>query len=265
MQAWKHCGLCLSRGLFYSRTDFLLTRANMAAIRQVAVCLHLFRATSSEIFSKKATLQRLLKMPEIKQTNIVSFSMGCGLCTVPFVQHAENLSHESLIRRASCLVTDSANTYLSQTTMALVDALTLYTKALHTLIALQKRYLSSIGKLTPAEEDSIWQVIIGQRVEVGDRLDECKRFESNWLNAVNICELSAEAAYNSGAQSASNALKCSIQAAQSKVEEMRKLQVVAQKSLAEMKAEEIQRMAEYASSINLQDLEDVPEAYLRED
>lgn len=56
-----------------------------------------------------------------------------------------------------------------------------------------------------------------------------------------------------------------MQAAQSKVEEMRKLQMAAQKSLAEMKAEEIQRMAEYASSINLQDLEDIPEAYLRED
>lgn len=56
-----------------------------------------------------------------------------------------------------------------------------------------------------------------------------------------------------------------MKAAQSKVEEMRKLQMAAQKSLAEMKAEEIQRMAEYASSINLQDLEDIPEAYLRED
>lgn len=41
-----------------------------------------------------------------------------------------------------------------------------YFQALHTLIAIQKRYLDSIGKLTPAEEDSFWQVIIGQRVEV---------------------------------------------------------------------------------------------------
>ncbi|MCI4385656.1 hypothetical protein PGIGA_G00053070 [Pangasianodon gigas] len=265
MQALGHCGLCVSRGLFQSRNDFLLTRANMAAIRQAAACLHLFRATASGIFINRKPVQRLLRIPEMMQTNIVSFSMGSGLCTVPFIQQAENLSHESLIRRASCLVTDSANTYLSQTTMALVDALTLYTKALHTLIALQKRYLASIGKLTPAEEDSIWQVIIGQRVEVGDRLDECKRFESNWMIAINICEMSAEAAYNSGAEHASNALKSSMQAAQSMVEEMRKLQVAAQKSLAEMKAEEIQRMAEYASSINLQDLEDVPEAYLRED
>lgn len=69
----------------------------------------------------------------------------------------------------------------------------------------------------------------------------------------------------SGAEHASNALKSSMQAAQSKVEEMRKLEAVAQKSLAEIKAEEIQKMAEYTSSINLQDLEDVPEAYLRED
>lgn len=69
----------------------------------------------------------------------------------------------------------------------------------------------------------------------------------------------------SGAEHSSDALKSNMQAAQSKIEEMKKLQLTAQKSLAEMKAEEIQRMAEYASSINLQDLEDVPEAYLRED
>ncbi|KAK3531601.1 hypothetical protein QTP70_024993 [Hemibagrus guttatus] len=267
MQAFGHCGVCVSRGLFQRRTDFLLTLANMGAVRQAAACLHLLRATASGIFINRKPVQRLLRIPVMMQTHAVSFSTGIGLCTVPFIQQAENLSHESLIRRASCLVTDSASTYLSQTTMALVDALTLYTKALHTLIALQKRYLASIGKLTPAEEDSIWQVIIGQRVEVGDRLDECKRFESNWVNAINICEVSAETAYNSGmwAEHASNALKSSMQAAQSKVEEMRKLQMAAQKSLAEMKAEEIQRMAEYASSINLQDLEDFPEAYLRED
>lgn len=39
-------------------------------------------------------------------------------------------------------------------------------QAVHTLIALQKRYLDSLGKLSAAEEDTIWQVIIGQRAEV---------------------------------------------------------------------------------------------------
>lgn len=38
------------------------------------------------------------------------------------------VSHEALIKRASSLVTDSANTYLSQTTLALVDSLTQYAK-----------------------------------------------------------------------------------------------------------------------------------------
>ncbi|KAI4898925.1 hypothetical protein NFI96_028007 [Prochilodus magdalenae] len=265
MQAFRHCGLCVSRGLFQSRTDFLHSEANMAAIRRAAACLNLFRGASTSLCSNRKSVRQLLRAPAVRRTDAVSFSVGSALCAVPITQQVENLSHESLIRRASCLVTDSANTYLSQTTLALVDALTFYTKALHTLVALQKRYLNSIGKLTPAEEDSIWQVIIGQRVEVSDRLDECKRFESNWMNAVNICELSAVAAYNSGAEHASMALKTSLQVAQSKVEEMRKIQLAAEKSLAETKAEEIQRMAEYASSINLHDLEDVPEAYLRED
>ncbi|XP_072547452.1 diablo, IAP-binding mitochondrial protein a [Salminus brasiliensis] len=265
MQAYRHCGRCVSRGLFQGRTDFLHSEANMAAIRRAAACLSVLRGATTAICSQRKSARQLLRTPPVSVTDAVTFSVGSALCSVPFIEQVENLSHESLIRRASCLVTDSANTYLSQTTLALVDALTLYTKGLHTLIALQKRYLNSIGKLTPAEEDSIWQVIIGQRVEVSDRLDECKRFESNWMNAISICELSAEAAYNSGAEHASVALKTSLEVAQSKVEEMRKLQAAAEKSLAETKAEEIQRMAEYASSINLHDLEDIPEAYLRED
>lgn len=53
--------------------------------------------------------------------------------------------------------------------------------------------------------------------------------------------------------------------AQGKVEELRKISKEAKKKLAETKAEEIQRMAEYASSIDIKELEDIPEAYLRED
>lgn len=43
MQALGHCGFCVPRRLFQSRTDFLLTRANMAAIRQAASRLHFLR------------------------------------------------------------------------------------------------------------------------------------------------------------------------------------------------------------------------------
>ncbi|XP_056329551.1 diablo, IAP-binding mitochondrial protein a isoform X2 [Danio aesculapii] len=265
MQAVKNCGLCASGSFLKGRTDFLLARRNMAVLRMSAACVQLLKDKTSVLCNSSVHQRLILQcLPKVARSNAIPFSVGSGLCAVPFTQ-VENLSHESLIRRASCLVTDSANTYLSQTTLALVDALTQYAKALHTLISLQKRYITSIGKLSPAEEDSIWQVIIGQRVEVSDRLEECKRFESNWMNAINICELSAEAAYNSGAEHACTATKTNLQVAQSKVEEIRKISKEAEKKLAETKAEEIQRMAEYASSIDIHDLEDVPEAYLRED
>ncbi|XP_042626947.1 diablo homolog, mitochondrial-like isoform X2 [Cyprinus carpio] len=263
MQAFRNCGLCASGSLLKGRTDFLVARRNMAVLRLSAACVQLLKDKAS-VFCRSPVHQRLLRLPEVARSNRVAFSLASSLCAVPFTQ-VENLSHESLIRRASCLVTDSANTYLSQTTLALVDALTQYAKAVHTLIALQKRYITAIGKQTPAEEDSIWQVIIGQRVEVSDRLEACKRFESNWMNAINICELSADAAYNSGAEHACTATKTNLQVAQCKVEELRKISKEAEKKLAETKAEEIQRMAEYASSIAIHDLEDIPEAYLRED
>jgi len=68
-----------------------------------------------------------------------------------------------------------------------------------------------------------------------------------------------------GAEHACTATKTNLQVAQSKVEEIRKISREAKKKLAETKAEEIQRMAEYVSSIDINDLEDIPEAYLRED
>lgn len=68
-----------------------------------------------------------------------------------------------------------------------------------------------------------------------------------------------------GAEHACKATKTNLQVAQSKVEEIRKISREAKKKLAETKAEEIQRMAEYVSSIDINDLEDIPEAYLRED
>lgn len=41
---------------------------------------------------------------------------------------AEILSHDSLVKRAASLVTDSSSTFLSQTTLALIDAITEYSK-----------------------------------------------------------------------------------------------------------------------------------------
>uniref|UniRef100_W5MST5 Direct IAP-binding protein with low pI n=1 Tax=Lepisosteus oculatus TaxID=7918 RepID=W5MST5_LEPOC len=235
----------------------------MAAFRRGVQSVGLFRCSWSVLSSSR---HRIVRIPLLLRSNFLSLGAGGGLCAVPFSKQAENLSHEALIRRASSLVTDSANTYLSQTTLALVDALAQYAKAVHTLIALQKRYMNSIGKLTPAEEDAIWQVIIGARVEMNDKLDTCRHFESNWMNAINLSELAAEAAYNAGADQASVTARTNLNMAQTQVEEMKRLSSEAEKQLAEVKVEEIQRTAAQAAATRAFEKEDdVPEAYLRED
>ncbi|XP_071353052.1 diablo IAP-binding mitochondrial protein-like isoform X2 [Trachinotus anak] len=237
----------------------------MATLKRGVSYLSIFRSCARVLFScKKPAVHKLGKWTNVLYTSIASLTIGGGLCAVPFKQ-VENLSHDSLIRRAASLVTDSSSTFLSQTTLALIDAITEYSKAVHTLIALQRRYLASVGKLSPAEEDSIWQVIIGQRAEVSDRHDECKRFESTWVSAVKMCETAAEAAYTSGAEHASITVRTNIQVSQSQVEEAQKISVDAEKKLAETKVMEIERIAQYAASLENSDEEEVPEAYLRED
>ncbi|XP_028275383.1 diablo homolog, mitochondrial-like [Parambassis ranga] len=241
-------------------------RTDMAALRRWAAYLSFVRRSARLQFSScKPAGHKAVRWTNLLYTGVTSLAVGGGLCAVPFKQ-AENLSHDALIRRAASLATDSSSTFLSQTTLAVIDAITEYSKAVHTLIALQKRYLASLDKLTPAEEDSIWQVIIGKRVEVSDRQEECKRFELTWFNAVKLCEVAAEAAYVSGAEHACITIRTNIQVAQSQVEQAQKLSLDADKKLAETKVMEVERMAQYAaSSQGTNDEEEVPEAYLRED
>ncbi|XP_060902908.1 diablo IAP-binding mitochondrial protein-like [Labrus mixtus] len=233
----------------------------MAALRAVTSYLRLLRSSARVLLSSR----KPGKWRSILFTSVASLSVGGGLCAIPFRQ-VDNLSHDSLVKRAASLVTDSSSTFLSQATLALIDAITDYSKAVHTLIALQRRYLDSLGKLTPAEEDTIWQVIIRQRAEVSDRQGECKRFELTWITAVKLCETAAEAAYTSGAEHASITVRTNIQVAQTQVDEVQKLSADADKKLAETKVMEVERMAQYAASLqNTNEEEEVPEAYLRED
>ncbi|XP_041796703.1 diablo homolog, mitochondrial-like [Chelmon rostratus] len=243
-----------------------MQRTKMATQRTVTTCLRLLRSSARVLFSgRKPAVHKPGKWSNILCTGVASLTVGGGLCAIPFKQ-AENLSHDSLIRRAASVVTDSSSTFLSQATLALIDAITEYSKAVHTLIALQRRYLDSLGKLTPAEEDTIWQVIISQRAEVNDRQDECKRFESTWVSAVKLCETAAEVAYTSGAEHASITVRTNIQVAQSQVEEAQKLSVDANEKMVKAKVMEVERMTQYAASLqNSSDEEEVPEAYLRED
>ncbi|KAM9318837.1 diablo IAP-binding mitochondrial protein-like [Pholidichthys leucotaenia] len=235
----------------------------MAALRS---SVRLFRKSAYALLnrSKNLAVHNPGKWKNILCTGVASLALGGGLCAVPIKQQIENLSHDSLIKRAASLVTDSSNTFLFQTTLALIDAITEYSKAVHTLIALQKRYLDSLGKVTPAEEDLIWQVIIGQRAQVNDRQEECKHFELNWVTAVKLCETAAEAAYTSGAEHASITMRTNIQLAQTQVDEAQKLSLNTDKKLTETKVMEVERMAQYAKSMENNE-EEMPEAYLRED
>ncbi|XP_069568507.1 diablo IAP-binding mitochondrial protein-like [Brachyistius frenatus] len=234
----------------------------MAALRRWAAYLGFLRTSARTLFSSRKPAVRAAG----RWRAVASFAVGGGgLCAVPFRQ-VDELSRDSLIRRAASLVTDSSSTFLSQTTLALTDAITDYSKAVHTLIALQKRYLASLGKLTAAEEDSVWLLIIGQRAEVNDRQEEFKRFESTWVSAVKLCETVAEAAYVSGADHASVTIRMNVQVARSLVEEAQKLSLDADKKLADTKVMEVERMAQYAaSSGSSHDEEEIPDAYLRED
>lgn len=54
--------------------------------------------------------------------------MEFKLCFLFHLQQIENLSYDSLIIRATSVVTDSSSTLLSQTSLALVNALTDYSK-----------------------------------------------------------------------------------------------------------------------------------------
>ncbi|KAL2095315.1 hypothetical protein ACEWY4_010034 [Coilia grayii] len=206
--------------------------------------------------------QTLGKLAPVMKRNWISLSVAGALCAVPVAQ--ADISHEALIKRASSLVTDSANTYLSQTTIALVDSLTLYAKAIRILVSLQRRYEASASRLSPADEDAVWQVMIHQREEVVSHREQCKRFESNWMTAINLSELAAEAAYNAGADQASVTARSSLDLAQAQVERVRQLALEAEEGLRESRAEHSPRL-EPAAQPMVAEEEEIPEAYLRED
>ncbi|XP_066870917.1 diablo IAP-binding mitochondrial protein isoform X1 [Kogia breviceps] len=109
----------------------------------------------------------------------VAAGFGLTLCAVPIAQKPEPhpLSNDALMRRAVSLVTDSTSTFLSQTTYALIEAITEYTK----------------------EEDEVWQVIIGARVEMTSKQQEYLKLETTWMTAVSLSEMAAEAAYQTAA------------------------------------------------------------------
>ncbi|KAM9329924.1 diablo IAP-binding mitochondrial protein [Gastrophryne carolinensis] len=204
---------------------------------------------------------------------LLSVGVGASLCAVPVGQRSEpTLSNDSLIKRAASLVTDSTQTLLSQTTYALIDSLTEYTKAVHTLVSLQKRYTDLMDKIDSSEQSAICQVIIGARAQMKKLQDDYIKYESSWLRAVSLSELAAEAAYMAGADQASVTVRNHIQLVQIQVQEIRQLALNAENLLAASQAEEIIKTITEdkddpagGSPQSSHTHEEIPEAYHRED
>ncbi|XP_068064596.1 diablo IAP-binding mitochondrial protein isoform X2 [Anomalospiza imberbis] len=193
--------------------------------------------------------------------------LGVALCAVPVVEHSSgSLSNDALIRRAVSLVTDSTATLLSQTTYALIEALTEYTKAVYTLVSLYKQYSNLLGKMNSEEVDAVWQVVIGARVDMTAKQQEYLRLESSWMTALRLSEMAAEAAYQSGADQASVTARSHIQVVKSQVQEVRLLSQKAETKLAEAQTDELIKARGEDSSLPqgvLGNADDDP--YLRED
>uniref|UniRef100_A0A8C3FT09 Direct IAP-binding protein with low pI n=1 Tax=Chrysemys picta bellii TaxID=8478 RepID=A0A8C3FT09_CHRPI len=127
---------------------------------------------------------------------------GVALCAVPIngtigKHEPTSLSHEALIRKAVLLVTDGTCTLLFQKTYVLIEALTEYTKADHTLVCFYQHYTDLLGKMNSKEVDAVWQVIIGARVVLTPKQQEFLKLESSWMTSLRLSEMAAEAAYQS--------------------------------------------------------------------
>uniref|UniRef100_A0A8B9UTF1 Direct IAP-binding protein with low pI n=1 Tax=Anas zonorhyncha TaxID=75864 RepID=A0A8B9UTF1_9AVES len=166
----------------------------------------------------------------------LGLGLGAALCAK---QNSSSLSNDALIKRAVSLVTDSTSTLLSQTTYALIEALTEYTKAVYTLVSLYKQYSNLLGKMNSEEVDAVWQVVIGARVDMTTKQQEYLRLESSWMTALRLSEMAAEAAYQSGADQASVTARSHIQLVKSQVQEVRQLSQKAETKLAEAQTEEL--------------------------
>ncbi|XP_074061631.1 diablo IAP-binding mitochondrial protein isoform X2 [Macrotis lagotis] len=207
----------------------------------------------------------------------MAVGLGVTLCAVPVVQRTDtySLSNEALMRRAVSMVTDSTSTFLSQTTYALIEAITEYTRAVYTLVSLYRQYSSLIGKMNSQEEDAVWQVIIGARVEMSSKQEEYLKLETAWMTAVSLSEMAAEAAYQSGADQASVTARNHVQLVKTQVQEVRQLSQTAETKLAEAQTEELcsKRQEEQEEGASTQSpgiggsllTDPEEEAYLRED
>uniref|UniRef100_A0A2K5SEF2 Diablo IAP-binding mitochondrial protein n=1 Tax=Cebus imitator TaxID=2715852 RepID=A0A2K5SEF2_CEBIM len=135
-------------------------------------------------------------------------------------------------------------------------------QAVYTLVSLYRQYTSLLGKMNSQEEDEVWQVIIGARVEMTSKQQEYLKLETTWMTAVGLSEMAAEAAYQTGADQASVTARNHIQLVKLQVQEVRQLSQKAETKLAEAQIKELRQKIQEEGD---EQAETEQEAYLRED
>uniref|UniRef100_A0A2R8P639 Diablo IAP-binding mitochondrial protein n=1 Tax=Callithrix jacchus TaxID=9483 RepID=A0A2R8P639_CALJA len=135
-------------------------------------------------------------------------------------------------------------------------------QAVYTLVSLYRQYTSLLGKMNSQEEDEVWQVIIGARVEMTSKQQEYLKLETTWMTAVGLSEMAAEAAYQTGADQASITARNHIQLVKLQVQEVRQLSQKAETKLAEAQIKELRQKIQEEGD---EQAETEQEAYLRED
>ncbi|XP_069353283.1 diablo IAP-binding mitochondrial protein isoform X2 [Eulemur rufifrons] len=137
-------------------------------------------------------------------------------------------------------------------------------QAVYTLISLYRQYTSLLGKMNSQEEDEVWQVIIGARVEMTSKQQEYLKLETTWMTAVGLSEMAAEAAYQTGADQPCVTARNHIQLVKLQVQEVRQLSQKAETKLAEAQTEELRQKTQEEGDERAEP-EPEPEPYLRED
>lgn len=132
-----------------------------SSAEEIVCVLCVYRRSAAVILggSRHLVARKPGKWKHILYSSLASVTCGGALCAIPFRQastltqnwtclrfsslvfaghlfclhvvtlwQADDLSHDSLIKRAASLATDSSSTFLSQATLALINAITEYSK-----------------------------------------------------------------------------------------------------------------------------------------
>uniref|UniRef100_UPI00358E5C3A diablo IAP-binding mitochondrial protein n=1 Tax=Myxine glutinosa TaxID=7769 RepID=UPI00358E5C3A len=207
-------------------------------------------------------------MGRLGRTLALSGSMAW--CAVPVLPefNTPDLSQSTMIKRAAALAIDAASTLLTQAGLAFMDAQQDYAKAISMLLSLYKRYTELSSRLSAAEDEAVRRLILEARTELVEKKQTCDSRAMVWAAAEKLVEAASEAAFQAGAEQASLLARTHLDAVHSHVESSVREVTEAQSMLAKVQATEIRYAgvsAEQPVKVILEEEEQLPEQYLRED